>query len=117
MKATKAEDRDEGRSDSRWPILLTAAAGVIALLPVSLEIFWGTMPFAVIGGLTAIIVLALLLLPAIPFVLTIRERQRKRAGATPSFGAVRATTGMDGEAAVSAFARLQGMDHDDEQDG
>lgn len=88
MNIPKTEEREEGQTDARWPILLTASAGVLGLLPVSLEIFWGTMPFAVIGGLTAIIVLALLLLPAIPFALSIRERRRKRVDATPSFGGV-----------------------------
>jgi hypothetical protein len=81
MNMLKTNNREQGRSDARWPILLTASAGVLALLPVSLEIFWGTMPFAVIGGLTAVIVLALLLLPAVPFVLASRERRRKRGEA------------------------------------
>lgn len=69
-------ERDEGRRDARWPILLTASAGVLALLPVSLEIFWGEMPFAVIGGLTAIIIAALLLLPAVHLVLMRHVRWR-----------------------------------------
>ena len=80
----KTEDREQGRSDSRWPILLTASAGALALLPVSLEIFWGTMPFAVIGGLTAVIVLALLLLlRRFPFVMTLLERRREGGEAAP----------------------------------
>ena len=72
----KARERNEGQRDPRWPILLTASAGVLALLPVSLEIFWGEMPFAVIGGLTAIIIAALLLLPAVHLVLTRHARWR-----------------------------------------
>ena len=84
----KTEDREEGRPDSRWPILLTASAGALALLPVSLEIFWGTLPFAVIGGLTAVIVLALLLLPAVPFVMTRLERRRERGKAAPPCRAI-----------------------------
>ncbi|MBS1168849.1 MAG: putative component of multidrug efflux system family [Proteobacteria bacterium] len=84
----KTEDRKDARSDARWPILLTASAGVLALLPVSLEIFWGTMPFAVIGGLTAVIVGALLLLPGVPFVMTRLERRRQRGKAAPLSDAI-----------------------------
>lgn len=80
MNSAKAEDREDGRADARWPILLTVLAGVLALLPVSLEIFWGTMPFAVIGGLTAVIVATLLLLPAIHLVLMRRARGRENSG-------------------------------------
>jgi len=86
MNRTTEEGREEGRTDARWPILLTVLAGVLALLPVSLEIFWGTMPFAVIGGLTAVIVAALLLLPAIHLVLMRRARGRENSGAADAYG-------------------------------
>ncbi|WP_370677846.1 hypothetical protein [Pleomorphomonas sp. PLEO] len=90
-----------------WPILLTASAGILALLPISLEIFWGTMPFAVIGGLTAAIVLALLLLPAIPFLLTHRERRQAARLA------MRSTPTRAGDDLRPALSRPEGMDHDE----
>lgn len=82
MNIPKTEEREEGQTDARWPILLTASAGVLGLLPVALEIFWGTLPFAVIGGLTAFIVAALLLLPAIHLVLMRRARWREKLRAS-----------------------------------
>ena len=41
-------------SDSRArPILLTAAAASLALIPISRQVFWGPMAFAMMGGIIA----------------------------------------------------------------
>lgn len=60
------------------PILLTALAAILGMLPISMETFWGPMAFAVIGGLTAATVLTLTLLPAVLFALTKWELRRER---------------------------------------
>ena len=46
------------------PIVLTAAAAVLAMIPLSRSVFWGPMAVAIMGGLTVATVLTLLALPA-----------------------------------------------------
>ena len=46
------------------PIVLTAAAAVLAMIPLSRSVFWGPMAVAIMGGLIAATVLTLLALPA-----------------------------------------------------
>jgi multidrug efflux pump subunit AcrB len=47
------------------PILLTAAAATLALIPISHQIFWGPMAYAMMGGIVVGTVLTLLFLPAL----------------------------------------------------
>jgi multidrug efflux pump subunit AcrB len=47
------------------PILLTAAAAILGLVPIAGEVFWGPMAFAMMGGLLIATVLTLLFLPAL----------------------------------------------------
>ena len=46
------------------PIVLTAAAAVLAMIPLSRSVFWGPMAVAIMGGLIVATVLTLLALPA-----------------------------------------------------
>jgi multidrug efflux pump subunit AcrB len=46
------------------PIMLTAAAAILAMIPLSRSVFWGPMAVAIMGGLTVATVLTLLSLPA-----------------------------------------------------
>ncbi len=46
------------------PIILTAAAAVLAMVPLSRSVFWGPMAVAIMGGLIVATVLTLLALPA-----------------------------------------------------
>ncbi|MCW5636405.1 MAG: efflux RND transporter permease subunit [Rubrivivax sp.] len=46
------------------PIVLTAAAAVLAMVPLSRSVFWGPMAVAIMGGLVVATVLTLLALPA-----------------------------------------------------
>ncbi|SFR53053.1 Multidrug efflux pump subunit AcrB [Yoonia tamlensis] len=67
--------RDKGRSawdavfeasDSRArPILLTAAAASLALIPISRQIFWGPMAYAMMGGIIAGTLITLVFVPAL----------------------------------------------------
>lgn len=47
------------------PIMLTAAAATLALIPISSEVFWGPMAYAMMGGIVVGTVLTLLFLPAL----------------------------------------------------
>jgi multidrug efflux pump subunit AcrB len=67
--------REKGRSawdavfeagDSRArPILLTAAAASLALIPISRQIFWGPMAYAMMGGIIVGTVITLVFVPAL----------------------------------------------------
>ena len=46
------------------PIVLTAAAAVLAMIPLSRSVFWGPMAVSIMGGLVVATVLTLLALPA-----------------------------------------------------
>jgi len=46
------------------PIVLTAAAAVLAMIPLSRSVFWGPMAVCIMGGLIVATVLTLLALPA-----------------------------------------------------
>jgi multidrug efflux pump subunit AcrB len=46
------------------PIILTAAAAVLAMIPLSRSVFWGPMAIAIMGGLIVATALTLLALPA-----------------------------------------------------
>lgn len=53
-------------TDSRArPILLTAAAASLALIPISRQVFWGPMAYAMMGGIIVGTVLTLLFVPAL----------------------------------------------------
>ncbi|MTH36543.1 AcrB/AcrD/AcrF family protein [Paracoccus limosus] len=53
-------------SDSRArPILLTAAAASLALIPISRQVFWGPMAYAMMGGIIAGTVVTLIFVPAL----------------------------------------------------
>jgi multidrug efflux pump len=70
-------EQDEKEGKSRWeaivgsavrrfrPIMLTAAAAVLAMIPLSRQIFWGPMAVAIMGGLIVATALTLLFLPAL----------------------------------------------------
>ena len=47
------------------PVVLTAAAAVLAMVPLTGSIFWGPMAMAIMGGLIAATVLTLVFVPAL----------------------------------------------------
>ncbi|MET0510028.1 MAG: efflux RND transporter permease subunit, partial [Burkholderiaceae bacterium] len=47
------------------PILLTAAAAMFAMIPLSRDVLWGPMAFAIMGGLLVATVLTILFVPAL----------------------------------------------------
>jgi multidrug efflux pump subunit AcrB len=47
------------------PILLTAAAAILGMIPIASSVFWGPMAYAVMGGLAVATALTLIFLPAL----------------------------------------------------
>lgn len=70
-------EQDEAAGKSSWeaivgstvrrfrPIVLTAAASVLAMIPLTRQVFWGPMAVAIMGGLMVATVLTCLFLPAL----------------------------------------------------
>ena len=56
------------------PVLLTAAAAILAMIPLSRSVFWGPMAIAIMGGLSLATFLTLVNLPAL-YVLVFRVRE------------------------------------------
>ncbi|RAU46070.1 MULTISPECIES: efflux RND transporter permease subunit [unclassified Pseudomonas] len=55
----------EATEHRRRPILLTAAAASLGMIPIAREVFWGPMAYAMIGGIISATLLTLLFLPAL----------------------------------------------------
>ena len=47
------------------PILLTAAAAILGMIPIASTVFWGPMAYAIMGGLAIATILTLVFLPAL----------------------------------------------------
>ena len=47
------------------PIVLTAAAAIMAMIPLTRQVFWGPMAIAIMGGLIVATALTCLFLPAL----------------------------------------------------
>ncbi len=60
------------------PIILTAAAAVLAMIPLSRSVFWGPMAVAIMGGLIVATALTLLALPAM-YAAWFRVKRGRRA--------------------------------------
>jgi multidrug efflux pump subunit AcrB len=63
------------------PIMLTAVAAILGMVPIMHEVFWGPMAYAIIGGLAGATLLTMLFLPAL-YVAWFRIPEPK-AGETP----------------------------------
>ena len=87
------------------PVVLTALAAILAMIPLSRSVFWGPMAIAIMGGLIVATVLTLFFLPAL-YAAWFRV---KRVQAQPSSG--RAEIAAEGVAVQyvrppSAFAQV-----------
>ena len=67
------------------PIVLTAAAAVLAMIPLSRSVFWGPMAVAIMGGLIVATALTLLALPAM-YAAWFRIKREGAVGAGPAAG-------------------------------
>ncbi len=95
-------DQDVGRGIAPWaaiveatvrrsrPVVLTAAAAVLAMIPLTHSVFWGPMAIAIMGGLVVATALTLVFVPAL-YAAWFRIRRdspaQAPAEATPALGA------------------------------
>jgi multidrug efflux pump len=71
------------------PIVLTAAAASLGMIPIAPEIFWGAMAYAIIGGLFIATLLTLLFLPALYVAwFRIKEPEKEQAEVPERAGAL-----------------------------
>jgi multidrug efflux pump len=87
-------DQDEAAGHPRWeaivdatvrrfrPIMLTAAAAILAMIPLTRSAFFGPMAVAIMGGLLVATVLTLLFLPAL-YAAWFRVRRHETRAAAP----------------------------------
>lgn len=60
------------------PIVLTACAAILGMIPISHQVFWGPMAFAIIGGLIIATLVTLTVLPAaMSLVMAIGDKYKK----------------------------------------
>jgi len=79
-KGRSAWDAVFEASDSRArPILLTAAAASLALIPISRQIFWGPMAYSMMGGIIVGTVVTLVFVPAL-YLAVFRVERRPEGG-------------------------------------
>src|SRR6478672_12094881 len=83
------------------PILLTAAAAVLAMIPLSRSVFWGPMAVAIMGGLIVATALTLFALPAM-YAAWFRVRRPGEEPARPD--------ARQGTAPLAPQPRLQGAE-------
>ncbi|WP_424942400.1 efflux RND transporter permease subunit [Aliiroseovarius crassostreae] len=65
------------------PVVLTAAAAVLAMIPLSHSLFWGPMALAIMGGLLLATFMTLLFLPAL-YAIWFRKEVKQTAQAVPA---------------------------------
>jgi multidrug efflux pump len=68
------------------PILLTASAAILGMIPIAPTIFWGPMAYAVMGGLAVATLLTLVFLPAL-YVAWFRVKSPDAQALAPGLGA------------------------------
>lgn len=60
------------------PIMLTACAAILGMIPIAHQVFWGPMAYAIIGGLAVATILTLTLLPCVLVLLLEWEARQER---------------------------------------
>jgi len=83
------------------PVVLTALAAVLGMIPLARSIFWGPMAITIMGGLLVATVLTLLVVPAL-YALWFRVRKDEPVNVEPDLG--EAATPFDARAAVRRIA-------------
>ncbi|VTS04774.1 efflux RND transporter permease subunit [Tuwongella immobilis] len=96
------------------PVVLTAMASILAMIPLSRSVFWGPMAIAIMGGLTIATILTLLVVPAMVALAFGIRRPAKQPKSLPSpQNGTAPTTGAD---PGNATHRRSQENHDDDSD-
>jgi multidrug efflux pump len=66
------------------PVVLTACAAILAMIPLSESAFWGPMAYTIMGGLSVATFLTLLFLPAIYALAFRKSLGRESPAAAPT---------------------------------
>jgi multidrug efflux pump len=69
------------------PIMLTAAAAILGMIPIMHDVFWGPMAYAIVGGFAVATVLTLVFLPAL-YVAANGIREKDETTAAPDVPAI-----------------------------
>ena len=78
--STRGEAIVEATVRRARPVILTALAAILAMIPLSRSAFWGPMAITIMGGLFVATFLTLLFLPSL-YALWYRKRLDERGGA------------------------------------
>ncbi|MBS9403546.1 efflux RND transporter permease subunit [Halomonas sp. TRM85114] len=73
------------------PVILTALAAILAFIPLTQSVFWGTLAYTLIGGTFAGTILTLMFLPA-TYAIWFKIKPTPRGGNTASKGGVNPVT-------------------------
>ena len=88
------------------PIMLTAAAAILGMIPIMHDVFWGPMAYAIVGGLAVATVLTLVFLPALYVAVNgIREKDEPTRPSRMCFDAHARTTALMRDAAMPETRR------------
>src|SRR6476661_8679476 len=79
------------------PILLTAAAAILGMIPIAPTVFWGPMAYAIMGGLAVATLLTLVFLPAL-YVAWFRIKRPETGGVDADAKGAARSAGVDGRA-------------------
>jgi multidrug efflux pump subunit AcrB len=79
----------EATSHRFRPILLTASAAILGMVPIAPTVFWGPMAYAIMGGLAGATLLTLIFLPALYVAVYRIKRPQQKAGESADAIAVR----------------------------
>ena len=72
------------------PVVLTAAATVLAMVPLTRSVFWGPMAIAIMGGLTVATFFTIFFVPAL-YTAWFRIKRAQHGGAKPALDALATT--------------------------
>jgi multidrug efflux pump subunit AcrB len=94
----------EATTNRTRPILLTAAAAILGMIPIAPTVFWGPMAYAIMGGLAVATVLTLVFLPAL-YVLWFRVKEPSRLDESVETAAVPGLLGQAWQRMVPVLQR------------
>ena len=87
------------------PVVLTALATVLAMVPLTRSVFWGPMAIAIMGGLTVATLLTIFFVPAL-YAAWFKVRRQPAGGTDPAPGDVVLARLMDRLQSMKVFEQV-----------